>query len=157
MESVYNSGTHCGFSRFFNSSIYDSLDFNLPSKGSGHKLDFIKQINVEITNKKKFNMSINEFKVLIQIKFNNVFPDICNIKNIHLLGLVCDGGSIHKIRFVVSLNQSISQYYMGNILSNTTSNLSIGFVPFENLCFLSHHAILTHSRINCMLSVISII
>lgn len=137
LEFVYDSGTHEIFSRFFDSSVYDSLVFNFPSKKNTQKLDFIKQINVEIINKKNFQISIDEFKALIQIKCNNVFTDICDIKNIRMLGLICDDDSIHKIRFAVVLNKSISQYHIGNIFTKTTSNLKIDFVPFENLCFFN--------------------
>lgn len=125
------------FTEIFDGMAYDSLIFKYTLDSLIRKRDYINRVNIDISNERGLNISINEFKVLVQLKFNNIFLNVCNFNNISTNVVSFCDGVISTIRFVIIFDKPVSHFCLKNAISKKFGQLSINLIDYEKILFLS--------------------
>lgn len=125
LRKAYCEKPNMNFVKIFDQISYDSLDFKYTLDASMGKRDYINRVTIGITNERNLNISINEFKALVQLKFNNVFLDICKFNNISTNFVSFHNSIVSTIRFVVFFDKPISHFCLRNAISKSFSPLEI--------------------------------
>lgn len=86
---------------------YDSLDFKCYSIYTD-KREYNELIKVSVSNPDKISVTCDELKALIQLKFNNLFLNICNFEEIHVNNVEIDGNQESRMDFLVRMDKPLS-------------------------------------------------
>lgn len=133
LRAAYETKPVENFSKFFDCDAYESLSIKFSIKRSLRKRDYVRNINVEIINNYNLDISIDELKSLVQLKFNNIFVNICKFENIVVKNYRMHNGIITKLNFNVNFVHPVNQYCLKQFVSKPLSELSINFIDLDRV------------------------
>lgn len=118
--------------------VYQHLIFKCESIYDEHR-DYNRAVKVIVINyNDKLIISTDVMKVLIMLKFNNIFLNICNYDDISITGATRHNnddvnGNIKAAEFIITFEQSLSSYYFKKFNEMKLAKSNPKFIPKEHL------------------------
>lgn len=136
LRTIYNAKQGEDFSQIFNENAYNSIIFNYSLDKSLRKRDFVGRVTIDVNNPFELDVSIDELRTLVQLKFNNIFVNICKYNNVVMKNIKLHNGILSSVKFIVVFDEPVNHICLKKFVSQSLSKLSICFVDFEKLRFL---------------------
>lgn len=118
--------------------VYDDFKLKCESIYSDNR-DYNRAVRITLKNfDPTLSISIDVLKVLIMLKFNNLFIDICNFDDISVLNVTRFDNydtysSIRSAEFIVTFEQPLSTYYFEKFNESKLTALNAKLISNEHL------------------------
>lgn len=136
LNSLYYGKPYRNFGDCFDIDKYNSISFKYSLDRSMRKRDFVDRVSIDISDVSKLNISVNELKSLVQLKFNNIFSDICKFNCIITKNVKFQRNIVSGVKFIVIFDKPVNHICLKKFISQSHSELSINFIDYEKLSYL---------------------
>lgn len=138
LRILHNGKQRKNFSQLYDVDAYDSIQFKYSLDQSLRKRDFVNRVNIDVINSHRLDVSVHELQSLTQLKFNNIFVNICKFNNIITTRIKWQNGIVSSVEFIILFDEPINHICLKKFSGQSMSELSIRFVSYEKLLHLKY-------------------